>query len=199
MRREPPLDPFGILGIGNPERRWRRIGEAQPSAGFLGSLAARGDDIRRQAVERAFAALHHQRIQIDQMTNPLRHRIGDPADRQTAEGMTDQNDVVQFLGLDDVDDVLGENIQRDVFRQQVLAFAKSGLGWREHPVAAGAQPVRDPAPAPAAMPGSVHQHEGLGRGLRRRRTITRTCRQSCKRHCFEDVPTLHDRCSLCAS
>jgi hypothetical protein len=50
MWREPPFEPFGIFFIGNAEGRWRRTGNAESTAGFLSGLAARGDDIRRQAV-----------------------------------------------------------------------------------------------------------------------------------------------------
>src|ERR1700680_4076425 len=41
MRREPALDPFGILGVRNAEGRGRRRGRAEPAARFLRSLAAR--------------------------------------------------------------------------------------------------------------------------------------------------------------
>ena len=126
------------------------------------------------------------------MANPLRHRVGGAGDRQAAEGMPDQHDIAQFLGLDHVDDVLGESIERDVFGQQVFPLAKPGLGRREHLMPGRAQPVRNPAPAPAAMPGAVNQYERLRRGLRLYYCITRARRQSCNCHCFENIPTFHD-------
>src|ERR1700730_2649913 len=77
----------------------------------------------------------------------------------------------------------------------MLALAEPGLCRREHLMAGRAQPVRDPAPAPAAVPGAVNQHECLRRGLRRRRAAC-ACRQTCDSHCFQDIPTFHDGSSL---
>jgi hypothetical protein len=82
--------------------------------------------------------------------------------------MSDQHDIVQLLALDEVDDVCLERIQRDIPRQQVLALAKPGLRRGEDDMALGAQPIRNPAPAPAAVSGAVHQHECLNRPLCRR-------------------------------
>src|SRR5882724_8403161 len=130
------------------------------------------------------------------MANLVGHRVGDAADRKAAERVPDEDNVGQFFGLDDVEDVLGESIQRYVFRQQMLALAESGLRWREHLASGGTQPVRNPAPAPAAMPGAMNQHERLRRGLRLCCSSARACRQTCNSHCFQDIPTLHDRCSL---
>jgi hypothetical protein len=42
----------------------------------------------------------------------------------------------------------------------------------------------------------MNQHERLRRGLRLCCSSARACRQTCNSHCFQDIPTLHDRCSL---
>src|SRR6266700_4830863 len=63
----------------------------------------------------------------------------------------------------------------------MLALAEPGLRWREHLVSGGAQPVRNPAPAPAAVPGAVNQHERL----RLCYSSARVCRQTCNSHGFQ--------------
>src|SRR3979490_2857613 len=91
MWREPPFEPFGIFFIGNAEGRWRRTGNAESTAGFLSGLAARGNDMRRQAVERALAAFHHQRIEISQTSKSEKRNSGGTTARKTPEGMPDQH------------------------------------------------------------------------------------------------------------
>jgi hypothetical protein len=73
--------------------------------------------------------------------------------------MADKDDVIQFLRLDDAGDVIRERIERNVFRQKVRLVAKSGTCRRENHVAVCAQPIRHSAPAPAAVPGAVNEHE----------------------------------------
>jgi hypothetical protein len=46
--------------------------------------------------------------------------------------------------------------------QQMRALAQPGQRRRENRVAIEAKPIGDAPPAPAAMPGAVHQHKGVG-------------------------------------
>jgi hypothetical protein len=104
---------------------------------------------------------------------------------------SDNSSASMTLTMSDV-----KGIQRDVFRQQMLALAEPGLRRGEHKVAGAAQPVRDPAPAPSAMPGAVNQHEGLRRGRRLFRHAVRSRRRTRDRHCLQNIAAFHDNGSL---
>ncbi|SIO30713.1 hypothetical protein SAMN05443247_03753 [Bradyrhizobium erythrophlei] len=56
MRREPSIHPFGVLCIGTPNADGGGAGRPRSPLVSLGGLASRGEDIRRQLVERALAS-----------------------------------------------------------------------------------------------------------------------------------------------
>ena len=60
-----------------------------------------------------------------------------------------------------IDQIVCEDLQIDIGRHQMRPLAQARLGRRRHPMAMDAQDVCHPFPTPAAMPGAVHQHEGL--------------------------------------
>jgi hypothetical protein len=76
--------------------------------------------------------------------------------------VADQDDVVELFRLDVTDDVGHEGIERDVLGQLVLALAESRQGGRGNAMADAAKRVGDGPPAPAAVPGAMHQHVGVG-------------------------------------
>ena len=55
MRREPSIHPFGVLCLGTPNADGGGAGRPRSPLVSLGGLASRGEDIRRQLVERALA------------------------------------------------------------------------------------------------------------------------------------------------
>ena len=46
-----------------------------------------------QVVEKGFAVLGNEGVEIDERANPVRHPVGDVARDETAVGMSDQDDV----------------------------------------------------------------------------------------------------------
>ena len=76
--------------------------------------------------------------------------------------MAGQHDVLQALELDHINHVGDVGVQIDSGCQKMDALAEAGERWRKHLVPALLQAIGDPPPAPAAMPGAVHQHEGFG-------------------------------------
>src|SRR5262249_28799867 len=86
----------------------------------------------------------------------------------TAVGMDDQTNVVEVFPFDHVDDVGDVSVEDDILAHEVRALADAGESRREHLVPALLQKIGHAPPAPAAVPGAVHEHEGLRRtGLRR--------------------------------
>src|SRR3954452_18804705 len=71
--------------------------------------------------------------------------------------MPAQHHVREALPLHQVDYVGRVRADVDARAHQMAALAKAGQRRSEHLVALGFQEVRDPPPAPAAMPGAVNQ------------------------------------------
>src|SRR5262249_27356298 len=87
---------------------------------------------------------------------------------EAAIGMADQHGVAQALPFEDVDDIGDVGGEVHLAVDEMRALAEPGHGRGEHLVALLLQEVRDPPPAPAAVPGAVHEHEGLAARLRLR-------------------------------
>src|SRR5438876_385751 len=130
-------------------------------------------------------------------------------DDGAAIGMADQHDVLEALPFDHVDDVGDVGREIDLGIDQVTALAEPGHRRREYLVAFLLEQVGDPPPAPPAMPGAVHQHEGFLDSLRSRigridhAHEPRACRHAAQDgaarcfigHCFLPHTICHDTCN----
>ena len=83
--------------------------------------------------------------------------IGRAGDHHAAVAMADEDDVAQIFHLEERDDVGDMGVEVDVRPRQVRAFAEAGERRGENLVSL--QQGTDEAPAPAAVPGAVHEHE----------------------------------------
>src|SRR5262245_57386498 len=99
--------------------------------------------------------------------------------------MDDQTNVVEVFPFDHVDDVGDVSVEDDILAHEVRALADARESRREHLVPALLQKIGHAPPAPAAVPGAVHEHEGLRRaGLRRCwRAAQRGCARTGPRAC----------------
>ena len=95
----------------------------------------------------------------DQGRDPIRHRIRGAADHAAAIGMAAEDHLVELLPADQIDDIIDVHLKIDLARQQVASFAHAGERRREHMMALIEKRAPDPCPAPAAVPGTVHEDE----------------------------------------
>ena len=58
-----------------------------------------------QVVEKGFAVVGNEGVEIDQRANPVRHPVGDVAHDDTAIGVSDQDDVAQVLPDQEIGDI----------------------------------------------------------------------------------------------
>ena len=72
-----------------------------------------------------------------------------------------QDNIVELFRLNVVDNIRHECIERDVFRQQVLALPEPSLRRAADTVAHATQTLRDFLPAPSAMPSAMYEHLSL--------------------------------------
>jgi hypothetical protein len=85
--------------------------------------------------------------------------------RESGGGVTlpvavaNEDDVQQVFHLKERGDVLDMGVEFDVRPGEMLALAQAGERRGEYLVPGAAQERPDEAPAPAAVPGAVHQHE----------------------------------------
>ena len=71
--------------------------------------------------------------------------------------MSDQDHVGQVFGRDDIDEIVGEGLGRNIGAHKMLAFAEPGLRRGDDAVAGRDQTIGDTTPTPAAMPGAMNQ------------------------------------------
>src|SRR6516164_512977 len=115
-----------ILGNTRRGRRWRRNEDALP---LLGNKLATGRyDIWRKHTEWALAILENDAVDIDEVPDAVGDFICYARDTRTRKAVSDQDNLIELFCLNMIDDVRCEGIQRDVFRQQVLALANASLG-----------------------------------------------------------------------
>jgi hypothetical protein len=95
MRREPSIHPFGVLCIGTPNADGG--GAGRPKSPLVSSAALRrAAKISGGSLSNGPCPLDHQRVQINQMTNPIRYGVHDVVDRQPAERMADQHPPISW-------------------------------------------------------------------------------------------------------
>ena len=165
MGLEASRDPSRVLGVGHAEdaRRRRRHDEglAVKAPSFDRRALARFHHLGRKLAERRLARLQHERIEEDEAAYAVGPRVGNAADHGVAERVADEHQVAQVLHVDGRDHVLDEGLKPDIRRDKVGAVAEAGQRRREYAMAGRLQALGDFSPAPAAMPGTVHQHIGL--------------------------------------
>ena len=117
------FDPGGVVQIGNAKRRSRRDRKAARTI----DVDRRGDalrrDLRRQPVEQRLTVLHDPRIEIDEVPDARRLRVGDAGDHRSAIAVADENDIVEILEPQHVRDVPAVQVDVDIGRQQMRPLA----------------------------------------------------------------------------
>jgi hypothetical protein len=74
------------------------------------------------------AILEDEAVEIDEVPDAVGNLICCARDTRTPKTVSDQDNIVELLRLDVIDDIRCECIERDVFRQQVLALSQASLG-----------------------------------------------------------------------
>src|SRR5436190_7901863 len=78
--------------------------------------------------------------------------------------MADQHNLIETFPFRDIDDIGDVGIERNAWAQQMRALAQPGERGGEHAMAIGGEQIGHTAPTPAAMPGSVNEHEWCAHG-----------------------------------
>jgi hypothetical protein len=113
--------------LGNAERGRRRRGN-EDTLPLLGDELAPGfNDIGRQYTEWALAILQHEAVEIHEMPDAVGNLICCARDACTPKAVSDQDNIIELFRLNVIDDIRCECIERDVFRQQVLALPEPSL------------------------------------------------------------------------
>src|SRR5215813_11132732 len=127
-------------------------------------------------IESALAVFRLECVEPHNRGNAIEHLLDGARAGPTAIGMDDQTNVVEVFPFDHVDDVGDVSDEDDILAHEVRALADAGESWREHLVAALLRKIGHAPPAPAAVPGAVHEHEVLRRtGLRRCWRAAQSC------------------------
>ena len=158
LGRHHGIDPGHIFGRLNLE-----IGGGGRGAGDLATRDGGADallHLRGDKIERRLAILGHEGVEENEGGDAILHGLRHQRDHHARIGMTDEADVAQLLETNQIADILHMGIEGDRCAHEMLALAKAGEGGREDPVAGGGQSVSHAPPAPAAMPGAVHEYEG---------------------------------------
>jgi hypothetical protein len=71
--------------------------------------------------------------------------------------VADEDDIAQIFHLEERDDVGDMGVEVDVRPRQVRAFAQAGERRRKHFMSL--EERADETPAPAAVPGAMHEYE----------------------------------------
>ncbi len=110
--------------------------------------------------------LRHDGIKIDKRANARRQPAGDTRNDHAAIGMADENDILEILPFDVVDDIKHMGVGNDVGRREMAALAKAGQRRRRHIMTTATKRQLKRAPAPAAMPCTMHKHKSRHVALR---------------------------------
>jgi hypothetical protein len=106
------------------------------------------------------AVLRKKGVKEDDRANQRDHLFGDTGNNESAVGVTTEDYVAQPLPTHHVHDIGDMRGDVDPLPQrQMGALAETGQCRSEDRVAVAVKSVGDAAPAPAAVPGAVHQHK----------------------------------------
>src|SRR6202035_4521936 len=114
-----------------------------------------------QIVEKRFAVLGNEGVEIDQRANPVRHPVGDVARDDTTVGSSDQDDVAQVLPNHEIGDIRDMGVEADVAAQEVGAFSEA---WARR---GGARPRAPGGPGGGGGGGPRPPPPPAGRGKRK--------------------------------
>ena len=157
MRRAVRAKPGHMLRVIGPAvESVRRDHEAA-----IGQLLPKGGRALRIAVGNGghAALFRHDGIKIDKRAKPVRHAAGDTGDDHPAIGMTDQNDILEPLPGNMVGDVEDMRVGGHIRRGKVASLAEARQGGRGCFMATLAKRAFQRAPAPSAMPGTMHEYK----------------------------------------
>jgi hypothetical protein len=103
LRQTVPGNPRQILGrrVG---RGW--IGGHPPSVARLDAVAHAFALRLRNKVDQRLAVLGHERVEVDQVADPIARAVGDAGCDHPAVAVPDQHEVAQLLALDYAQDIL---------------------------------------------------------------------------------------------
>ena len=90
-------------------------------------LATDRYDIWRKHTEWALAILQDEAVEIDEVSDAVGNPIGCARDARTSKAVSDQDNIIELFRLNVIDNIRDEFIERDVFRQQVLALPEPSL------------------------------------------------------------------------
>ena len=150
-----------------------RGGTFQPSPPFRGGPLERRDALGRGHVVDALPVRRHEGVEIDQRPEAPGRAVGGAGHDHAAIAVAAQHDVVQFFPFEQVGDIQDMGVQAGLGRQQMRTVGEAGQRRRKYPMAGRLQPACNLPPAPAAVPGAMHQNEssssaGLSPRWRRR-------------------------------
>ena len=95
---------------------------------LLGDELAPGcHDIGRKYTEWALAILQDEAVEIHEMPDAVGNLICCARDARTPKAVSDQDNITELFRLNVIDNIRHECIERDVFRQQVLALPEPSL------------------------------------------------------------------------
>ena len=74
-----------------------------------------------------FDILQDKAVEIDEVPDAVGNLICCGRDARTPKAVSDENNIIELFRLNVIDDIRCECIERDVFRQQVLALPEPSL------------------------------------------------------------------------
>jgi hypothetical protein len=98
-------------------------------------------------------------VHVDQFANPIRNAVCNAAGHAAAIGMRAKYHVRQFLPANQVDDIVYMSVQVHLRSQQVRTLPDARQSGCEYLLPLGLKRLSDPAPTPAAVPGTVHKNK----------------------------------------
>jgi hypothetical protein len=168
MRCQTRGYPQTLLLINEPERTHVRDGHRYPTAGFLCQPKSFLRNLFSPLVEHRSPGLRKKTIKKDQAAQSFTVSIRNSSYDAGTKAVPDENHVLKVFEQEMVFNVLNERFKIDALRQEVLALAEPGLRRRRHRVSPTPKKLGDVNPAPAAVPGAVHEDESLTVGVAHR-------------------------------
>ncbi len=186
LRRGLGIDPGAVLLV---DVEGFRLGRRPRGLAFRDRLQQRLAAELACIVGAALAVFRLECVEPDDGRDAVADLLERARARPAAIGMHHQAHVLEVFPFEDVDDIGDVGVEVDVLAHEMRALADARQRRREHLVTLLLQEIGDAPPAPAAMPGPVHQHERLLRaGLRRRRRAAECGRARADRGAGKHVP-----------
>jgi hypothetical protein len=170
-----------------PERGRAQPGQHPPQVGLIGHLPGLADDLfpwlrripgqqppealgfnqrlhrrparRRDEVEYGLPVAGDEGIHVDQLGDPFRDAIGNPADHRPARARPGQDHLPQVLIGEHAGDIVDVRPHDDSRMREMRAFPQAGERRRAHAVPMFLEQGNKLLPAPASEPGGMHENE----------------------------------------